>query len=80
MLSGLGGMNRDHELLRHVQQNAGIKDPKTARQYTQQGVDVLNEQSKSNPQGLQSSKLKPRYDVIIKPKAQMDNAFQLTMG
>jgi hypothetical protein len=54
MLSGLGGLNRDHELVRHVQQNAGIKDPETAKQYTQQGVEVLNEQSKSNPQGLQS--------------------------
>jgi hypothetical protein len=54
MLSGLGGLNRDHELVRHVQQNAGIKDSETARQYTQQGVEVLNEQSKSNPQGLQS--------------------------
>ena len=55
ILSSLGGgSNRDHELVRHVQQNAGIKDPETARQYTQQGVDVLNEQSRSNPQGLQS--------------------------
>jgi hypothetical protein len=54
MLSGLGGLNRDHELVRHVQQNAGIKDPETARQYTQQGVDVPNEQSRSNQQGLQS--------------------------
>jgi hypothetical protein len=54
MLSGLGGLNRDHELVRHVQQNAGIQDPETARQYTQQGVDVLNEQSRSNPQVLQS--------------------------
>ena len=54
MLSGLGGLNRDHELIRHVQQNAGIKDPEAARQYTQQGVDVLSEQSRSNPQGLQS--------------------------
>jgi hypothetical protein len=54
MLSGLGGLNRDHELVKHVQQNAGIKDPETARQYTQQGVEVLNEQSKNNPQGLQS--------------------------
>jgi hypothetical protein len=54
MLSGLGGLNRDHELVRHVQQNAGIKDPDAARQYTQQGVDVLSEQSRSNPQGLQS--------------------------
>jgi len=54
MLSGIGGLNRDHELVRHVQQNAGIKDPETARQYTQQGVDVLNEQSRNDPQGLQS--------------------------
>jgi hypothetical protein len=57
MLSGLvggGGLNRDHELVRHVQQNAGIQDPETARQYNQQGVDILNEQSKSNPGGLQS--------------------------
>ena len=54
MLSGGGGSGSDHELVRHVQQNAGIKDPETARQYTQQGVDVLNEQSRSNPQGLQS--------------------------
>ena len=57
MLSGLvggGGLNRDHELVRHVQQNARIQDPETARQYTQHGVDILNEQSRSNPQGLQS--------------------------
>jgi hypothetical protein len=56
MLSGLvgGGLNHDHELVRHVQQNAGIQDAETARQYTQQGVDILNEQSKNNPQGLQS--------------------------
>jgi hypothetical protein len=54
ILSGLGGLNKDHELVRHVQQNAGIQDPEQARQYTQQGVDILNEQSKSNPQGLQS--------------------------
>jgi hypothetical protein len=47
MLSGLGGLNRDHELVRHVQQNAGIKDPETARQYTQQGAEVLNEQTKA---------------------------------
>jgi hypothetical protein len=32
ILSSLGGgSNRDHELVRHVQQNAGIKDPETAR-------------------------------------------------
>ncbi len=58
MLSGLvgggGGLSHDHELVRHVQQNAGIQDPETARQYTQHGVDILNEQSTNNPQGLQS--------------------------
>jgi hypothetical protein len=54
MLSGLGGLNRDHELVRHVQQNSGLKDPGTARQYTQQGVEILDERSRSNPQGLQS--------------------------
>ena len=54
MLSGLGGLNRDHELVRNVQQKAGIQDQETARQYTQQGVDVLNEQSRNDPQGLQS--------------------------
>ena len=54
MLSGLGGLNRDHELVREVQQKAGIQDPDQARQYTQQGVGVLDEQSKNNPQGLQS--------------------------
>ena len=54
ILSGLGGLNKDHELVRHVQQNTGIQDPEQARQYTQHGVDILNEQSKNNPQGLQS--------------------------
>ena len=54
ILSGLGGLNKDHELVRRVQQNTGIQDPEQARQYTQQGVDILNEQSNSNPQGLQS--------------------------
>ena len=41
ILSGLGGLNKDHELVRHVQQNAGIQDPEQARQYTQHGVDIL---------------------------------------
>ena len=54
ILSSLGGLNKDHELVRHVQQNAGIQDPEQARQYTQHGVDILNEQSNNNPQGLQS--------------------------
>jgi hypothetical protein len=54
ILSGIGGLNKDHELVRHVQQNTGIQDPEQARQYTQHGVDILNEQSNNNPQGLQS--------------------------
>ena len=54
ILSGLGGLNKDHELVRHVQQNTGIQDPEQARQYTQHGVDILNEQSNNNPHGLQS--------------------------
>jgi hypothetical protein len=54
ILSSLGGLNKDHELVRHVQQNTGIQDPEQARQYTHHGVDILNEQSKNNPQGLQS--------------------------
>jgi hypothetical protein len=54
ILGGLGGLNKDHELVRHVQQNSGIQDPEQARQYTQHGVDILNEQSNNNPQGLQS--------------------------
>jgi hypothetical protein len=54
MLSSLGGLNRDHELVCEVQQKTGVQDPEQARQYTQQGIDVLNEQSKNDPQGLQS--------------------------
>jgi hypothetical protein len=53
-LSGLGGLNRDHPLVQHVQQNAGIQDPDQATQYTQHGVNLLNEQADSNPQGMQS--------------------------
>ena len=52
--TGLGGFNTDQELARHVQQNAGIEDPEQARQYTQHGFDILNEQSNNKPQGLQS--------------------------
>ena len=43
MLSNLGagsgqGINQNHELVKHVQQNAGIKDPQQASQYTHQGL------------------------------------------
>jgi hypothetical protein len=53
-LSSLGGLNRDHPLVQHVQQNTGIQDPDQATQYTQHGVNLLNEQAASNPQGMQS--------------------------
>ena len=53
-LSGLGRLNKDHELVRHVQQNTGMQDPEQARQYTQHGVNILNEQYNNNPQGVQS--------------------------
>jgi hypothetical protein len=53
-LSGLGSLNRDHPLVQSVQQNAGIQDPDQATQYTQHGVNLLNEQADSNPQGIQS--------------------------
>ena len=39
MLSGLGGLNRDHELVKHVQQDAGIKDQKLQD-------NILNKESK----------------------------------
>jgi hypothetical protein len=53
-LSGLGGLNGDHALVQHVQQNAGIQDPDQATQYTEHGVNLLNEQADSNQQGMQS--------------------------
>jgi hypothetical protein len=53
-LSGLGEMKRDHPLVQHVQKNAGIQDPDQAAQYTQHGVNLLNEEADSDPQGIQS--------------------------
>lgn len=53
-LSSLGSLNRNHPLVQHVQQSAGIQDPDQATQYTQHGVNLLNEQADSNPQGMQS--------------------------
>jgi len=58
VLSNLVGsgnsFDQNHELVQHVQQNAGIKDPQQATQYTQQAVDLLKEHGNNNPQGLQS--------------------------
>jgi hypothetical protein len=46
--------DQNHELVQHVQQNTGIKDPQQATHYTQQAVDLLKEHGNNNPQGLQS--------------------------
>jgi hypothetical protein len=51
-LSGFRDMKRYHPLVQHVQQNAGIQDPDQATQYTQHSVNLLNEQSDSNPPGI----------------------------
>lgn len=53
-LSNLGGLNRDHPLIQHVQQNAGLQDPDQATQYTQHETSLLNEQADSSPQEIQS--------------------------
>lgn len=53
-LSSLRALNRDHPLVRHVQQNAGIQDPDQATQYTQHGVNLLNEQADKDPNGIGS--------------------------
>jgi hypothetical protein len=52
-LSGLGGLNRDYPIVQHVQQNAGIQDPDEVTQINQHGVNLLNEQADSKPQGIQ---------------------------
>jgi hypothetical protein len=54
LLSNLGGMHQAHPLVQIVQQNAGINDPLLATQYTQQGIDLLNEHAYNNPQGIHS--------------------------
>jgi hypothetical protein len=52
-LSSLGALNRDHLLVRQVQQNADIQDPDQATQYTQHRVNLLNEQADKD-QGIGS--------------------------
>jgi hypothetical protein len=54
LVGGGNSFDQNHELVQHVQQNAGIKDPQQATQYTQQAVDLLKEHGNNNPQGLQS--------------------------
>ncbi len=57
MGGGEGGgrqLQQDHPLIQYVQQNSGIQDPQKAAEYTQQGLDLMNEHAKNNPQGLHS--------------------------
>lgn len=54
LIGGGNSLDQNHELVQHVQQDAGIKDPQQATQYTQQAVDLLKEHGNNNPQGLQS--------------------------
>lgn len=53
-LSNIGPLSPDHALVQRVQQDTGIQDPQQATQYTQQAVDLMNEHTNSNPQGIQS--------------------------
>ena len=52
----MGGNNAspNSELVKHVQQTCGIHDPQQASQYTQQAVNIMNEQGNSNPSGIES--------------------------
>jgi hypothetical protein len=52
-LSSLGALNRDHLLMRQVQQNADIQDPDQATQYTPHRANLLNEQADKD-QGIGS--------------------------
>ena len=53
-LSNIGPLDPNHALVQRVQQDTGIQDPQQATQYTQQAVDLMNEHTNSNPQGIQS--------------------------
>ena len=52
----MGGNNvsPNSDMVKHVQQNCGIQDPQQASQYTQQAIDIINEQGNSNPNGIES--------------------------
>ena len=49
-----GSLSPNHPLVQQVQQSASIQDPNEATQYTQHGINVLNEQANSNPEGILS--------------------------
>lgn len=51
-----GGNNasQNSDMVKHIQQTCRIKDPQQASQYTQQAVNIMNEQGNSNPSGIES--------------------------
>ena len=48
------GIYQDHPLVQPVQQETGIQDPQIARQYTQHALNLMNEHTNNNPQGMHS--------------------------
>lgn len=52
----MGGNNfsPNSDMVKHVQQTRGIQDPQQASQYTQQAVNIMNEQGNNNPSGIES--------------------------
>ncbi len=49
-----GQFHQDHQLIRYVQQNAGIQDPEQVREYTHHAIGLLHEHANNNPQGSHS--------------------------
>ena len=49
-----GQLPPNHQLIRYVQQNAGMQDPEQAREYTHHAVGLLFEHANNNPQELHS--------------------------
>jgi hypothetical protein len=52
--TGGNNVSPNSDMVKHVQQTCDIQDPQQASQYTQQAVNVLNEQGNSNPSGIES--------------------------
>jgi hypothetical protein len=53
-LTGGNNLSPNSDMVKHVQQTCGIQDPQQASQYTQQAVNIMNEQGNSNPTGIES--------------------------
>jgi hypothetical protein len=53
-LTGGNNLSPNSDMVKHVQQTCGIQDPQQASHYTQQAVNIMNEQGNSNPTGIES--------------------------